>query len=88
MKIFPAKLRYNQVFVIAGYVINSDYCISSQFTYKLYLFNCALVTPRLSPIMATPNESANPKTRIQQAKRAIELRPKFFVTALAIGSVE
>jgi len=26
MKIFPAKLRYNQRFAIAGYVINREYC--------------------------------------------------------------
>ena len=29
MKIFPAKLRYNQRFAIAGYVINREYCIVS-----------------------------------------------------------
>src|SRR3981081_4199049 len=27
MKIFPGKLRYNQRFAIAGYVINREYCI-------------------------------------------------------------
>jgi hypothetical protein len=27
MKIFPAKLRYNQRFAIAGYVTNREYCI-------------------------------------------------------------
>jgi hypothetical protein len=26
MKIFPGKLRYNQRFAIAGYVINREYC--------------------------------------------------------------
>jgi hypothetical protein len=26
MKIFPAKLRYNQRFAIAGYVKNREYC--------------------------------------------------------------
>jgi hypothetical protein len=29
MKIFPAKLRYNQRFAIAGFVIAREYCISS-----------------------------------------------------------
>jgi hypothetical protein len=29
MKIFPAKLRYNQRFAIAGYVINREYCINN-----------------------------------------------------------
>jgi hypothetical protein len=27
MKIFPGKLRYNQRFAIAGYVINREYCV-------------------------------------------------------------
>ena len=27
MKIFPGKLRYNQRFAIASYVINREYCI-------------------------------------------------------------
>jgi hypothetical protein len=27
LKIFLAKLRYNQRFAIAGYVINREYCI-------------------------------------------------------------